>query len=221
MRTIKPCNDAGLQFISIVPKYVRKKNKLFNVECKLCRRVFTIWATTYYSNRNTCICQKNNPTLYKTYYNIRTRCYNDKSNRTAHYKKRGIYMCDEWLNNYKAFETWALANGYKEGLTIDRIHVNQGYSPDNCRWVDDYEQANNKTNNIMFTVAQYKTSLRHLCECFGINYKSATDWFYKHKRDTQAMVQYLRRKTKCFQINQFNYSQDCTKQLLPKQFIGG
>lgn len=221
MRKIKSCNKAGLKFISVVPKDDRQQNDKYMVECMFCQNVFPIWASTYYSNKNPCECQKPNKMLYKTYYNIRTRCYNNKSNRFMYYQGKGVTLCDEWQHNYKAFEHWALNNGYQAGLTIDRINVNKGYSPDNCRWVDKYEQANNKTNNIMFVVAQYKTSLRHLCECFDINYKSAMDWFYKHHRNISAMIKYLRTKTGCSQINQFDYDQDYDKALLPLSFIQG
>ena len=58
-------------------------------------------------------------------------------------------MCDEWIgaNGFVNFANWALSNGYNEELTLDRIDNEKGYSPSNCRWVDKYQQANNKRNN--------------------------------------------------------------------------
>ena len=53
-------------------------------------------------------------------------------------------MCPEWKDDFKAFHDWAMANGYLEGLTIDRIDNDRGYSPDNCRWVTMAEQNKNK-----------------------------------------------------------------------------
>ena len=52
-------------------------------------------------------------------------------------------MCSEWLSSYDVFYDWAINNGYYEGLSIDRIDNNKGYSPDNCRWVDQKTQSDN------------------------------------------------------------------------------
>lgn len=56
-------------------------------------------------------------------------------------------MCDEWKSSFVSFKNWAISSGYKEGLSIDRIDVNKGYCPENCRWTDVFGQANNKRSN--------------------------------------------------------------------------
>lgn len=45
------------------------------------------------------------------------------------------------------FREWAINNGYSKNLSIDRINNNGNYEPKNCRWSDNYTQANNKRNN--------------------------------------------------------------------------
>lgn len=75
---------------------------------------------------------------------MHTRCYNAKSPAFRYYGGRGITICDDWKLNYLAFRDWAMRHGYSENLTIDRIDVNMGYSPDNCRWATMEEQNKNK-----------------------------------------------------------------------------
>lgn len=82
--------------------------------------------------------------LYSIWTNMKTRCYNPNSAFWFEYGGRGIEICSEWLDCFASFEAWAEAAGYAEELEIDRKDVNAGYCPENCHWVDGYEQAYNK-----------------------------------------------------------------------------
>lgn len=82
--------------------------------------------------------------LYNVWLRMKGRCNNPKATNYKYYGGRGITVCDEWKNSYAAFREWALANGYKDGLSIDRIDVNGNYTPDNCRWITMAEQQKNK-----------------------------------------------------------------------------
>jgi len=94
--------------------------------------------------------------LYVIWRDIKIRCYNPNALNFKDYGAKGVIMCDEWRNNFKIFHDWAMNNGYNKDAkrgecTIDRIDNNKGYCPENCRWVDNLVQQNNRTNNRFLT----------------------------------------------------------------------
>lgn len=82
--------------------------------------------------------------ICRIYNGMKQRCYNKNATAYKYYGRRGIKICDEWLNSKRAFVEWALSHGYRNDLSIDRINVDGNYEPDNCRWADAKTQANNK-----------------------------------------------------------------------------
>lgn len=87
--------------------------------------------------------------LGKIFRSMKRRCYDPKSNRYMRYGARGITICDEWLNNINAFRSWAIKNGYRDDLSIDRINNDAGYSPENCRWIKKSDQLSNYSGNVI------------------------------------------------------------------------
>lgn len=99
---------------------------------------------------------------------MRQRCYNPKNKSYKDYGGRGITICEEW-DNYEAFHNWATANGYKRGLTIERINNNDSYSPSNCKWVPQSMQLKNIRNNRYITFNGITKTLADWGRTTGIN----------------------------------------------------
>lgn len=108
--------------------------------------------------------------LYMVYHGMKARCYNQNNRDYKHYGGRGIKICNEW-EDYTVFEEWAIANGYKQGLTIERIDVNGDYCPDNCKWITQQEQTRNKRTTV-YLIAFGKTKpLLEWADEYGISPK--------------------------------------------------
>ena len=72
--------------------------------------------------------------LYRLWHGIHERCSDPKHISYPWYGAKGVCVCEEW-NDFQVFRNWALQNGYKEGLSIDRKSNQNNYSPDNCTWI--------------------------------------------------------------------------------------
>lgn len=103
-----------------------------------------------------------------------------KPSDVAVYAKRGIDICAEWLS-FDAFEKWALANGYKPGLVIDRIDNDRGYSPDNCRFVTHERSQRNRRVCHMVKYRGFMIRLRDAYDMSGckLGYKNVLNRFRK------------------------------------------
>lgn len=108
--------------------------------------------------------------LYRIYRNMKSRCYNKNAKDYKYYGEKGIRICQSWNSSFASFCVWALMNGYKNDLTIDRIDNDKDYSPDNCRWVSMDVQGKNKSNLRMIEYKGEMVCLAELCRINHIDY---------------------------------------------------
>lgn len=89
--------------------------------------------------------------LYSIWSDMRKRCNNPNHKFFKYYGGRGIVVYSEW-NNFVVFSTWAMANGYKEDLELDRKDNDGHYSSENCRWVTRKDNMRNTRFNRLVTI---------------------------------------------------------------------
>lgn len=131
--------------------------------------------------------------LYRIWGGMVERCECGTSERYNDYGGRNIRVCKEWRQDYSAFKKWALENGYKENLTIDRIDNDGDYCPENCRWATYKEQGNNRRNNIVVEVGDAKKTLSQLSEEFGIK-RDTLRTRYEKCHDIDYILRPVRKK---------------------------
>lgn len=108
--------------------------------------------------------------LWYVWYSMRQRCVRKGVKGYKYYGGKGIKVCENW-NDYQNFYEWAVANGWRQGLSIDRINPNKDYCPENCRWVDFRMQNNNKTNTRRFEFQGNLLTLREISDITHIPLK--------------------------------------------------
>lgn len=108
--------------------------------------------------------------IYRIWYCMLRRCYAPTYYEYHNHGGRGIIMCDEWRNDFVAFYNWAMENGYKDNLTIDRIDNNGNYEPNNCRWATMMEQSNNTRRNVFYEYNGERLTIAQLARKYNIEY---------------------------------------------------
>lgn len=129
--------------------------------------------------------------LYRIWSGMRYRCRSPKCKSYKYYGGRGIGVCEEW-GDFKVFKAWALGNGYRDDLTIDRIDCDKGYSPENCRWATYKEQRANQHEAYTFTDKKREDRTHKRYEIDG-EVKSFAYWCRKYNIRQETVTNRLKR----------------------------
>lgn len=132
--------------------------------------------------------------LKTVFYGIKARCYNQNRKDKKWYYDKHIKICDEWLNNPNLFVKWAKENGYKHGLTIDRIDTNGNYEPNNCRWVNMTVQNNNQSDSKKYLIDNQCLTLSQIAKLKNINYRTLLARVHKGMNIHDAISKPIKRR---------------------------
>jgi len=95
---------------------------------------------------------KSNHKLYSVWSGMKKRCNSKKAHNYELYGGRGISVCTEWSKSFIEFYNWSIKNGYKIGLSIDRINNNKNYNSENCRFTTTKINSQNQRRSRIWTV---------------------------------------------------------------------
>lgn len=108
---------------------------------------------------------------YRVWVNMRERCNNPENEGYNDYGGRGIAVCEEWdhANGFTTF--WNdMAEGYSEGVEIDRVNNNAGYSKDNCRWTSRRANSLNRRDTVFVRTPYGRMLLADAVEVSGLKW---------------------------------------------------
>lgn len=137
--------------------------------------------------------------IYKNLQGMIQRCHNNKTANYKNYGGRGIKVCVEWLdkeNGFMNFYNWAMLNGYKDNLTIDRIDNNGNYEPSNCRWIDMQSQNENTRSNINFTYNGETHCLTAWAKIRNIKINTVYNRYYHLKWSVEETLEFIKKTKK-------------------------
>lgn len=172
----------------VYPNKVSNKHTYWKCRCECGKEIVTSSNHLRTGHTQSCGCMhnakkgKNNPSykhgkkhtrLYRIWSGMKGRCLNKNNKKYKNYGARGIKVCNDWLdkqNGFINFYNWAINNGYKGDLTIDRFDVNGNYEPNNCRWATIKEQNMNKTTTRYAIYKHKKKTIMEWAEEYNIKY---------------------------------------------------
>jgi hypothetical protein len=184
----------------------KRKVRIFRCDCgsvvekKLCdvkqNKVTSCGCARSESTRKRFSTHKMSLTItYKSWSNMLTRCYNKNRKSYRDYGGRGIDVYFPWINS---FELFLSDMGERPSLdhSIERVDVNKGYYPENCKWATRYEQSINRRNNKIYIIHGEIYRLSELAEKFNVNSSNFRERIKRGEAPEVAVINYINRGNK-------------------------
>lgn len=135
------------------------------------------------------------PRTFIIWNGMKARCYNPNAISYKSYGARGIKVCDEWLgeHGFKNFHNWAIKNGYKDELEIDRIENEGNYEPSNCQWISKQENREKQRKTRYFEINGERLNISQWCKKLGISKSIA---YKKIKESEKTFVDFIAEKSR-------------------------
>lgn len=186
-----------------------KKERIFLCRCVCGKEIPVLMCNLTSSHSKSCGCEKGDTgknffkhglsktTLHGVWSGMLRRCYNQNEKFYYRYGGRGVIVCDEWKDDFTKFYYWAIDNGYKEGLELDKDIIPQRlgipaiiYSPEMCCFVTKMENCNSRSNSILFDIDGERLSFREISIKYNINKDTLYQRVYKCKMSILDAISY-------------------------------
>jgi hypothetical protein len=122
--------------------------------------------------------KRRRPVLYTTWCSMLKRCRCQTATQYKHYGGRGISVCPEW-KDFATFKEWALSNGYRRGLNLDRVNNDGNYEPGNCKFVDHSANMGHTRVSVMIIINGDTACCAEWARRIGIGRTAICRWIKK------------------------------------------
>ena len=192
----KPIDLTGKKFGRLFIVSLASKKPEYRYVCACdCGNITTVYGKNLRNGHHiTCGCRQprhnmSGTPIYKVWVSMNGRCRSHKN-----YSGRGITVCDEWRKSFPAFAKWALANGYRKGLDIDRRNNDGNYEPGNCRWITRQQNLCNTRRSLLVEHEGKIVTIKELSMLTGRNEKTLGLRFHRGLRGKQLIAPSRARK---------------------------
>lgn len=128
--------------------------------------------------------------LYRIWKSAKCRCNDENHPTYKNYGGRGITFYPEWNDSYSRFKEWAMSHGYTDELELERIDVNDSYTPVNCTWVSHHVQTLNRRDTLYVTIRGHTERLYDLCKKHDINRNTVNNWRYQNVLESKLSAMF-------------------------------